>query len=63
MKSTTNAVRRSTRDIDLDFIHYPLSDDAILIMTRKQKITAFIRGVWLSIAHREERCTYMIWWI
>lgn len=29
MRSITNDNRRSTRDIDLDFIHYPLSDKAI----------------------------------
>lgn len=29
MQSITQNIRRATRDIDLDFIHYPLTDDAI----------------------------------
>lgn len=29
MRSITNDARRSTKDIDLDFIHYPLSDEGI----------------------------------
>ena len=29
MRSITNNMRRATRDIDLDFIHYPLSEEGI----------------------------------
>lgn len=29
MRSITNSMRRATRDIDLDFVHYPLSDEGI----------------------------------
>lgn len=29
MRSLTNNIRRATRDIDLDFIHYSIEDDAI----------------------------------
>ena len=29
MRSITNCMRRATRDIDLDFVHYPLSEDGI----------------------------------
>ena len=29
MRSITNSMRRATRDIDLDFVHYPLSEDGI----------------------------------
>ena len=29
MRSITNSMRRATRDIDLDFVHYPLSEEGI----------------------------------
>lgn len=35
MRSLTNNNRRATRDIDLDFIHYPIDDDAILAFVQK----------------------------
>lgn len=35
MRSLTNNNRRSTRDIDLDFIHYSIEDDAIRIFVQK----------------------------
>ena len=35
MRSITGNIRRATRDIDLDFIHYSLSDDAIRDFVRK----------------------------
>lgn len=35
MRSLTNNNRRATRDIDLDFIHYSIDDDAIRIFVQK----------------------------
>lgn len=35
MRSLTNNNRRATRDIDLDFIHYSIEDDAIRIFVQK----------------------------
>ena len=35
MRSLTNNNRRATRDIDLDFIHYSIDDDAIQIFVQK----------------------------
>ena len=35
MRSLTNNNRRATRDIDLDFIHYPIDDDAIRYFVEK----------------------------
>lgn len=35
MRSMTNDNRRATKDIDLDFIHYPLSDEAIIDFVKK----------------------------
>ena len=35
MRSLTNNNRRATRDIDLDFIHYSISDDAIRLFVEK----------------------------
>ena len=38
MRSITNDDRRSTRDIDLDFIHYPLSDEGIRAFIRQLNV-------------------------
>lgn len=38
MRSLTNDNRRATKDIDLDFIHYPLSDEAIKDFIRKLNV-------------------------
>lgn len=35
MRSLTNDNRRATKDIDLDFIHYPLSDEAIIDFVKR----------------------------
>lgn len=35
MRSLTNNNRRATRDIDLDFIHYSIADDAIRLFVQK----------------------------
>lgn len=35
MRSLTNNNRRATRDIDLDFIHYSIDDDAIRVFVQK----------------------------
>lgn len=35
MRSLTDNIRRATRDIDLDFIHYSIEDDAIRIFVQK----------------------------
>lgn len=35
MRSLTDNIRRATTDIDLDFIHYPLEDDAIRSFVEK----------------------------
>ena len=35
MRSKTNNIRRATQDLDIDFIKYPLADDAIDIFIRK----------------------------
>lgn len=35
MRSLTDNIRRATRDIDLDFIHYSIEDDAIRIFVKK----------------------------
>lgn len=35
MRSLTNNNRRATRDIDLDFIHYSIDDDAIRVFIQK----------------------------
>ena len=35
MRSITGNIRRATRDIDLDFIHYSISDDSIRKFIRK----------------------------
>lgn len=35
MRSLTNNNRRATRDIDLDFIHYPIDNDSIRIFVQK----------------------------
>lgn len=35
MRSLTNNNRRATRDIDLDFIHYSIEDDAIRLFVQK----------------------------
>ena len=35
MRSLTNNNRRATRDIDLDFIHYAIDDEAIQIFVEK----------------------------
>lgn len=35
MRSLTNNNRRATRDIDLDFIHYSIDDDAIRLFVQK----------------------------
>ena len=46
MRSITNNNRRATRDIDVDFIHYPLSDVGIKIFVEKMNC---IRGIEISI--------------
>lgn len=46
MRSITNNNRRSTRDIDLDFIHYPLSDEGIKSFVEKMNC---IDGIVISI--------------
>lgn len=38
MRSMTNDNRRVTKDIDLDFIHYPLSDEAIIDFVKKLNV-------------------------
>ncbi|MBR5426054.1 MAG: hypothetical protein IK106_05985 [Clostridiales bacterium] len=43
MRSITKNNRRSTSDIDLDFIHYPLNDNAIHEIA--DCITAFLRSM------------------
>ncbi len=35
MRSLTNNNRRATRDIDLDFIHYSIGDEAIRVFVEK----------------------------
>lgn len=35
MQSITKDIRRATRDIDLDFIHYPITDEAIRSFIKK----------------------------
>lgn len=35
MRSLTNNNRRATRDIDLDFIHYSIGDEAIQLFVQK----------------------------
>lgn len=46
MRSITNNDRRATRDIDLDFIHYSLSDESIKLFVQKMNC---IEGVNISI--------------
>ena len=46
MRSITNNNRRATRDIDLDFIHYSLSDESIEAFVRKLNC---IEGVKIAI--------------
>lgn len=46
MRSLTNNIRRATRDIDLDFIHYSLGDDSIYAFVEKLDC---IQGVKLEI--------------
>lgn len=46
MRSITNSIRRATRDIDLDFIHYSLNDDSIKQFV--QKLNA-IDGILIQI--------------
>lgn len=43
MRSLTQNNRRATRDIDLDFIHYPLSDEAIEQFVEKLNCISGIR--------------------
>ena len=38
MRSITNNNRRATRDIDIDFIHYSLSDDSIRLFIQKLNV-------------------------
>ena len=46
MRSITNNNRRATRDIDLDFIHYSLSDESIKVFVNKLNC---IEGVRIEI--------------
>lgn len=43
MRSLTNNNRRATRDIDLDFIHYSIGDEAIQIFVQKMNCIPDIR--------------------
>ena len=43
MRSLTNNNRRATRDIDLDFIHYSIEDEAIRVFVQKMNCIAGIR--------------------
>ncbi len=46
MRSLTNNIRRATRDIDLDFIHYSIEDEAIREFIKKLNC---IKGISLEI--------------
>lgn len=46
MRSITNDIRRATRDIDLDFIHYSLADESVKSFVDKMNC---IEGVEISI--------------
>ena len=43
MRSLTNNNRRATRDIDLDFIHYSIEDEAIKVFVQKLNCIAGIK--------------------
>ena len=43
MRSLTNNNRRATRDIDLDFIHYSIGDDAIRLFVEKMNCISGIK--------------------
>ena len=52
MRSITDDIRRATSDIDLDFIHYSLSDDSIRAFVKK---TNCIDGIQIEMSGRIRR--------